>query len=115
MHAEEGQLGVGDGIDEPADEVLALGPERVVLPPEGEDLEVQRDAHQPRDAVGVEPGAVDQVAGPAVATVGLDGQTARPLVDASHLGLELEGAAGLPEESRVDLCDLGEVDDRRGR
>ena len=62
VHAEEGELGVGHRVDEVPDEGPALLLQHVVLAAEGNDPDLGVDAHQRRDAVGVQPRAVDEVA-----------------------------------------------------
>ena len=59
MHAEEGEGGVGDGVDEVLAEVLGVLGELEVLAAEGDDLGLRIVAKGLGDAVGVEAGSVD--------------------------------------------------------
>ena len=62
VHAQEGEIGVGHGVDEVAHEAQRLRSQRVVLAAEGNDAQRRVEAGEPRDAVGHQPGAVDEVA-----------------------------------------------------
>ena len=63
MHAEEGEGGVGYGVDEMIDEVLAGGFEEIVFAAEGDDAGVGLFAGEGGDTVALEAGAVDQEIG----------------------------------------------------
>lgn len=59
MHAKEGKFGVGYGIDEVADEELAVGTDLVVFAAERNDFGRRFAARGAHDAVGIQPGATD--------------------------------------------------------
>ena len=59
MDAEEGQLGIGHGVDQAVHEALLLGPEGKILSSEGDDAQADALTHVAGDHVGLETGAVD--------------------------------------------------------
>ena len=63
MNAEEGEGGVGDGVDEMVDEVLTGGFEEIVFPAKGDDAGVAAFSGEGGDAVAVEAGAVNEEVG----------------------------------------------------
>ena len=63
MHPQKGEARVGNRIDQPFDQVMAAGRQLVVLAAEGNDADVGVLPRHPRQAVGVEAGAVDDVPG----------------------------------------------------
>ena len=77
MHAEEGKRGIGHRVDEVSHEGASRGDERVVLAPERHDGDARIDAAAARDAIGLEPGAVDEHAAHRLAARGLEQDAVR--------------------------------------
>ena len=92
VDAEEREGGIGDGVDEAADEVAALGREAQVGAAEGDDAGVGVGAGEDGEAVGPQAGAEDGAPGfDIVAAVGAQADRACGGGDARHR----EGAAQL--------------------
>src|SRR4051794_15618247 len=72
VHAEEGELRVGNGIDEVANEVPALGANEEVFAAERYDAARRILARHPGDAVGMKAGAVDDHVGAQLTSVSDD-------------------------------------------
>ncbi len=60
MDAQERELGIGNGVDQPATEGLGLEDQLVVLSPKGDDRSLGNAPAELRDAVRVEPRAGHQ-------------------------------------------------------
>ena len=93
VDAEEGEGGVGHGVNEVANEMAGFGGELEIFAAEGEDADVILGASKLSDAVAEEAGAVDEVAGFEFSSGGFEDPAAEVVVDGCDVGVFLEGAA----------------------
>ncbi len=105
VDAEEGEGGVGHGVDEVADEVARFRGEFEIFATERDDTNVVFCAGEGSDAVTKEASAVDEITGFEFACRGLEEPAAEVVVDAEDVGVFLEGAA-----EAFDLVDEGVAD-----
>ena len=105
VDAEEGEGGVGHGVNEVANEMEGFGGEFEIFAAEGDDADVVFCAGEGGDAVTEEAGAVDEVAGFEFSSGGFEDPAAEVVVDGCDAGVFLEGAAeafDLADESVAD-------------
>ncbi len=111
VDAEEGEGGVGHGVDEVADQVAGYGGEFEIFAAEGDDADVVFCAGEGSDAVAEEAGAVDEVAGFECTGRGFKDPAAEVVVDGCDAGVFLEGAAEAFDLSDERVADGLVIDD----
>ena len=94
---------------------MALRPEGVVLAAEGHDLHVHPLLDHRSDLVGIQPGAVDDMAGLHRTPGRFQGQGTPMPGDALHGGTREDVSAGMGELAGICLGHLGVVGDAGGR
>ena len=88
VDAQEGELGIGHGVDQVPHQVVPVGPQLVVLAAERHDLQPRLDAAQPGDAIGLQAGAVHQRPGAHGAAARLEDELARAALHPVHAGAD---------------------------
>jgi hypothetical protein len=112
---EEWELGIWHRVDQPAHQIVPLGPDQVVLAAERDDPHAGAGAGEPRDDVGVEPGAVDEPARSDRPGRRRDVEAVAVPVDRRDPSAGADDRAPGQELAGESLGHLAIVDDRRGR
>ena len=115
VHAEEGERGVGDRIDEPPHEPLRLGRELEVLAAERKDAQVEVSHGHARDPVGLQPRARDDPAGRDRSAGGPHDRAVAALLDRPDLRSEADLASRPGDAFRESPAHRAIVDDARLR
>ena len=114
MNAEEGELGIRDGIDESFNEVTLLGDEFVIFAAERDDAHFGIGAGHAGNAIAVEAGAVDDETGGIGSACGLDVVRVAAGLEIDHAFSHCKGAAFFAEDFGEFRGDLAITDDAGG-
>src|SRR5215212_4279239 len=96
------------------DDAVLVGPQPVVLSPEGHDPEIDVDAAQPRDPVRLETGRGDDVPGPDAIPAHVESHARGRLLDVGHLARRENRATAPGDDAGHRFGDLSVVDNPGG-
>ena len=111
VDSKEGEGGVGDGVDEVADEMPCFGGEFEILATEGNDANVVFRAGERGDAVAEKPGAIDEVGSLEFPGGGFENPAAEVVVDGYNAGTGLENSAEALDLANEHVADGLVIDD----